>query len=141
MLFLAGCSTPSGSAPRSAAGPAGGESASAVAAPLSALQKGMTAGEVRAILGEPDEIKPFKSPDIGVNVWTYRRIVRGPERQVITGTRDIPAVNPITGLPITMQEPIYGQEVTFLHETIELLMQGDTLLEWKRKVFEERQTI
>ena len=98
----------------------------------------MLGDEVKAVLGEPDEIKPFKSGEIGVYVWTYRRIVEGPVREVITGTRDVPAINPITGQPTTIQDPIYGQEVTYLHETIELLMREGTLLEWKRQAREQR---
>ncbi len=140
ILLLPGRSEPAAPPDRPPAGRTGPEPSGAGTS-LAALRKGMTAAEVRAILGEPDGIKPFKSPDIGVYVWTYNRIVRGPERQVITGTREIPAVNPITGLPITQQEPIYAQEITYLHETIELLMQGDILLAWKRQVTEERRII
>jgi len=141
ILLWAGCSGPSVSPGRPPADRAGSAPTGSGGASLDALRKGMTATEVRAVLGNPDEIKPFKSPDIGVYVWTYRRVVRGPERQVITGTRDIPAINPITGQSITMQEPIYAQEITYFHETIDLLMQRDALLEWKRTAFAERKTI
>jgi hypothetical protein len=139
VFLLAGCSGPSVSPSHSPGGQIGPAGTKSGGTSLAGLRKGMLSNEVRVVLGEPDEIKPFKTGEIGVYVWTYRRIVEGPVREVIAGTRDLPAINPITGQPTTIQDPIYKQEVTYLHETIELLMQGNTLVEWKRHAFERRE--
>ena len=54
------------------------------------------------------------------------------------GMREVPHFDPFTGATTNLKEPIYGQETIYVHEKIELLVQGDTLLEWKRSVREER---
>jgi hypothetical protein len=57
---------------------------------------------------------------------------------VVTTVRESPYIDPLTGQSRTIREPVYGQEMSYFHETIELLMNGDSLLEWKRSVREEQ---
>lgn len=102
-------------------------------AAFQALHKGQTAAEVRAAVGEPAEIKPFVSTETGLSaeVWIYRRNVPGDERQVPIATRPVPAVNPVTGLPFTVNEPVYETQAATVVETVELLMVDGQLAQRK----------
>jgi hypothetical protein len=138
-LLLAGCSSASVTDARPAGatqsgGPQNGVSDQA----LAALQKGMTTEQVRNLLGQPAEIKPFKTGEIGAYVWTYRRSLNSGVRQVTTGMREVPYIDPLTGATRTMREPVYSNEIIVIHETVELLMFQDRLAEWKRSRTNER---
>jgi hypothetical protein len=138
-LLFAGCS----SAPVSDARPAGATHAGASTTGVgtrsyAALQKGMTAEQVRGILGEPAEIKPLKSGEIGAYHWIYRHSFDGGVQPVVTGMQDVPYIDRMTGESRTIQEPLHGQEMTVIHETIELLVFDGQLVEWKRSFADER---
>lgn len=113
--------------------PAPDASAEPSLAAFQALHKGQSAAEIRAAIGDPAEIKPFVSTDTGLSaeVWIYRRNVRGEERQVPITTRPVPAVNPITGLPFTVNEPVYETQAATFVETVELLMADGQLVQRK----------
>lgn len=119
--------------------PAASASATPGGISLAALPTGMTANEVRGVLEQPDQIKPFKSPDTGVTIWIYQRTVEGPVRDMVTGTREVPSVNPFTAQTQAIQEPIHGRGCTYFHETIERLMRGDPVVEWKPQIRDERE--
>lgn len=122
-LVLAGCETP----------PAPDDPMPPSLAAFQALRKGQSAAEIRAAVGDPAEIKPFVSTETGLSaeVWIYRRDVPGEERQVPIATRPVPAVNPITGLPFTVNEPVYETQAATVVETVELLMVDGQLAQRK----------
>jgi outer membrane protein assembly factor BamE (lipoprotein component of BamABCDE complex) len=77
IAVLAGCVNPP-SSPAPANAGAGPTAAAADDHPERALKKGMTADQVRQIMGAPVEIKPKPAPTGTAEVWVYRRTVLGP---------------------------------------------------------------
>jgi hypothetical protein len=122
-FVLAGCTAPT----EPVAAPASAASA------LAALKKGQTATQVKALLGEPASIRPFPASvaGLGAEEWVYRRVLAESERQVPITTREVPAVNPITGLPFTVNEPVYETQAGAVVEVTALLMVEDRLIAWK----------
>ena len=138
LSLLAGCTTAPPPAPVS---PGAGATASPTAealehGPESTLRKGMTAAEVRRILGEPAEIKPMKAPSGKAETWVYHRIIRGPVQQVQVGTRSTPIAsmlgNSAAAMPTTVDEPIFRQQAEVIEETLNLLMFDDLLVDQSR---------
>lgn len=119
-LGLAACNTPASSDRRPSDA-------------FASLRKDMTAGEVTGALGEPAAKRTFKSEPFASEVWVYHRKARGEERQVPIRIQEVPAINPITGLPFTRQEPVYETQVTTVDETVELLMVEHKLVAWKSR--------
>lgn len=107
-------------------------------APFAALQKNLRAPQVKALVGEPDEIKPFMAEGPASEIWVYRRKLSEAVIQVPIGSRDVPATNPITGQPITITETVYENQLEIVVETIELLLIEQRLIEWKRARSAER---
>lgn len=107
-------------------------------APFAALQKNLRAPQVKALVGEPDEIKPFMAEGLASEIWVYRRKLSEAVIQVPIGSRDVPATNPITGQPITITETVYENQLEIVVETIELLLIEQRLIEWKRARSAER---
>lgn len=106
--------------------------------PFRALKKGLTAAEVRFLLGAPAEIKRVESAGITSEIWTYRTSVPGPARQVAAEMQDVPFVDPVTGIMRMIKEPIYKLEQTRINETTDLLMIKGLLVEWKQLRTAER---
>jgi oligosaccharide reducing-end xylanase len=106
--------------------------------PPDSLRQGMTATQVRQLLGEPKSIKPFKSGELKSDVWTYERVISKTTDQIQTGSREVPLMNPRTGVMGTTQEPVYGLEFTTVTEILELLVIEDHLIQWKRKNLVDR---
>lgn len=106
--------------------------------PFVALQRNMGATQVKALAGEPDEIKSLQSTGLAGEVWIYRRKISESVIQVPIGTRDVPATNPITGQAITIAETVYENQVELAFETIELLLIDQRVIEWKRSRSTER---
>jgi hypothetical protein len=94
--------------------------------PERALQNGMTADEVKHIMGEPAEIKPMESPTGKAEVWVYHRTVFGNVEQVQVGSQVIKdSTSGSDGMVHTgtlAEVPIYKQAVHKDLETISLLM-------------------
>lgn len=107
LLALAGCSS----------GPGG---ASRDANPFERLALGMTADQVRAQVGAPRTIRPDPAGGLGDEFWHYRHKRDEMMRQVSIGTRDVPAVNPLTGEDIIIKEPVMGNESAILYLDVEL---------------------
>ncbi len=134
LLFLAGCSGPPAPGPASAAvPPANKTKATPKPDPFAAVQKGMTAAEVRSLVGEPKEIKPFKAGDLKSEVWVYQHTIAERTRQVEVGTQDVPVVDSLTGRAGTAKESVMGLEFVTVSETVELLMIEGQVIEIKRK--------
>jgi outer membrane protein assembly factor BamE (lipoprotein component of BamABCDE complex) len=137
--LLVGCTNvPSSTAP---VGASAGSSPTATAVsngPERALQKGMTAEEVKHIMGEPAEIKPMESPTGKAEVWVYHRTVFGHVEQVQVGSqvlKDSTSGSDGNVHTMTLAEvPIYKQAVHKDLETISLLMFDGRFISQKRTV-------
>ena len=128
-LALAGCST----------GPVSPSAAKAPPDAFAALQKDLTAAQVKALLGEPAGIKPFKAEVPASEIWVYRRKISQQDREVPIGSQEIPRMNPLTGQMGTVNEPVYETQTLTVIETIELLMIEQRLIGWKyRRLTEPR---
>jgi hypothetical protein len=106
--------------------------------PERALQNGMTAEEVKHIMGTPAEIKPMESPTGKAEVWIYRRTMLGRVEQIQVGSKPI-TVSSVGGdglahLQTVAEEPIYKQAVHTDEETISLLMFDGRFISQKRTV-------
>jgi hypothetical protein len=105
------------------------------------LYRNMTGQQVRSVLGQPVRVAPMEAPEGAAEVWTFRRSVVTGTREVQTGVRDVPWMDPVSGESRMLQEPVYGLETTFATEEIELLIFEDRLLDWKRKWVDSRRSI
>ena len=108
-------------------GAGSGPTATAISdGPERALQNGMTAEEVKHIMGEPAEIKPMESPTGKAEVWVYHRTVFVHVEQVQIGAEVIKdSTSGSDGMVHTgtlAEVPIYKQAVHKDLETISLLM-------------------
>jgi hypothetical protein len=90
----------------------------------------MTAAEVRALLGEPAEIKKHEQSGIVSETWLYYRTVPGPVHQVATDMDEIPVFDGLTGQTKIIKQPRYRMEQTKLTETTGLLMIKGILGDW-----------
>ena len=133
ILLLAGCASTSSTASPPAK-PGANPSLS------SKLVKGMTRGDVRALLGKPAEVSMTPTADGMAETWTYHRTYRLTQPEATT-TELIPAfVGPgrgDNGLG-TVEVPAYSMALYEVHETVKLLMVKDQLLEWKRTATQQK---
>jgi hypothetical protein len=125
-LLVSCTNVPSPTAPVGT-GAGSGPTATAISdGPERALQNGMTADEVKHIMGEPAEIKPMESPTGKAEVWVYHRTVFGRVEQVQVGSEVIKdSTSGSDGMVHTgtiAEVPIYKQAVHKDLETISLLM-------------------
>ena len=123
-LLLAGCYTELPVSPATPEPPP---------AAFAALQKGQSAAQVRALLGEPEEIKPLKLVGLAGEVWVYRRKISEVDQPAPLGSREVPVTNPITGVTSTTTEPVYQIQTVTVSETVELLLVEQRLTEWKTR--------
>ena len=106
--------------------------------PFPTLEKGTTAANVRAKLGEPFSIEPMPSPTGKAEVWTYNYEMDLGMAQVATGTRDIQVMSVGLAGPqmITVKEPVYTLARKKAEVTLSLLMFDDRLEVQKAKIAE-----
>lgn len=125
-LALAGCT----------AGPTLSNTPAVSSNPFTALQKNLTANQVKALIGEPLKIKPFKVPGLepeglASEIWVYHRKVAETTGQVALTTKDVPYFDPFTQITRMIKEPVYSTETVTVIEVFELLMIQQQLVEWK----------
>lgn len=108
--------------------------------PFNALTMGMSAAEVRALVGEPREIKADPGEGSDAQLWRYQHKLDEVVRQVPIGTRELPAINPITGQPIVIVESVMTDEFSTIYQDIDLLMIGDRILDIRRSQRVDRRT-
>jgi hypothetical protein len=101
-------------------------------APASALKQGMSADEVRHLMGKPDEIRPMKAPNGKAEVWVFtREIGRRVDRVGLPSASIVTTVVSVDG---TMRQqttpgPVQYHDVYYVtEETVELLMFNDHFL-------------
>jgi hypothetical protein len=129
--LLAGCAATDTAMENRAAPAAPAVTASSLPAPYSALQKGFTTAQIRERIGAPAETKPFKSAGVTAQVWSY--VLHSTEKvnDVSVGTRQVPAVNPLTGADTSRTEDVYEHRTVLIKDMLELLVVDDRLIEWK----------
>lgn len=91
-----------------------------------------------SLLGQPTEKKNVVREGVAVEIWTYDRRSPGPKRQVQASMRDVPYVDPLTGVMRMIQEPVFEMESTQIVATTQLLLHAGRLLEWKQQITSER---
>lgn len=130
IALFAGCTN---APPASAPAVAGPTAAAADDHPERTLKKGMTAEQVRRIMGAPAEITPRPSTAGRAEVWVYRRTTIGAPQQLQVGTKPISVmVQDADGIyrsRVIQEEPIYRQAHDRITETVHLLMFDGQLLE------------
>jgi hypothetical protein len=133
IALLAGCAT--APPPSSATGgrPETSPAKTAIVRPETALKKGMTAAEVKRIMGEPVEKRPMKAPSGKAEVWVYHRSTNGLVKQVQVGSISTPLTTKSTSGAIvvlgSVNEPVFKQATEVLDETISLLMFDDIYIQ------------
>jgi outer membrane protein assembly factor BamE (lipoprotein component of BamABCDE complex) len=132
LALLAACVSP----------PDGGTQPAAMREAFSSLQRGMTASEVVALCGEPAARRPLHT-DLaeGAEVWTYRQVVSVQQRQVAVTTHEVPYFDPFTGMQRNIPEPTYQLETVRTVRTIEVVMLGGRLLNWRITAQEEERSL
>jgi hypothetical protein len=124
--LLAGCADVSTPTPATGAKPGAVATVVAPSGPETSLQRGMTREEVKAVMGDPVEIKPMKVSVGTAEIWTYHRSARGEVQQVQVGLKSTPITTTSssgqTSVLQTVDEPIFKQQTSIIEETISLLM-------------------
>ncbi len=136
--LLGGCATAQDSAASGA-----GASQSTGKAPEESLKKGMNAAAVKAIMGDPIEVRPFPNPGgSNAEVWVYKRVADGQIQQVQIGVNSIPLASLGSGVGNNfakdIQVPEYRQEVTTTTDTISLLLVDGIYITQKHAFTEQR---
>lgn len=132
-LLLTACT----SAPREVSGTKPADPAPAAAQPAQKpnLRKGMTEMEIRAAWGEPKGVHPGQD---GETILVYQFDVRSTQRLVATDMVEVPAFDPVNGLPIKVTEPTYSPQNITLVQTIALFLRDGALERWSRHLGEHR---
>jgi hypothetical protein len=111
--------------------------------PETKLQKGMLAGTVRQIMGEPVRIEHTPALAEGAEVWFYRRVTLGPSQQVLAGSRPVTVTERDPGGELHTRtlstEQLYRGMHMRITETIQLLMYDGMYLEQKRNIEAEKE--
>ena len=138
LALLAGCASTPTSSPVAGDHSAANTTTTAPDGPESTLQKGMTAEAAKAIMGEPNEIKPMKTPAGKAEIWIYRRRVQGSVQQIMVGMKSTPIMTTNSNGQMvatqTIDEPILRQQTEIIDETINLLMFDGKYTEQNRTV-------
>jgi hypothetical protein len=99
------------------------------------LRKGMTEMEIRAAWGEP---KGVHAGQDGETILVYQFDLRTTQRLVATDMVEVPAFDPVNGLPIKVTEPTYSPQNVTLVQTIALFLRNGALERWSRHLGEQR---
>lgn len=127
VFFAAGCTAPAtrGTRPTEAN-------------PLEFLKKGLTGDEVKAVWGNPEEIRPLAEDTENAKVWVYRRNLRTTQRPVAATLQEVPFFDPISGEYRPFKEPYFNEQTSTIVQTVELVMVDDRLAGWHRSLSEQR---
>ncbi len=110
----------------------------------SRLKKGMSAEEVRRIMGRPTETQPMEAPSGKAEIWVYRTRQELSRERFETGSRPITTLvrdsNGNERTQIIGHEPIYGMQKRVLVRSYQVLMFNDHMLNEKLQLEEVRET-
>jgi hypothetical protein len=94
---------------------------------------GMSAAQVRQLVGEPTRIKKVSRKEgVEPEIWYYETTVKVGAHEEALSTRDVPYVNPKTGIQEIMKEPVYTLVTDYLTETTALVLVDGVLTGSKR---------
>ncbi len=120
----------------SAPSPVFGADAAAAPAESPARPKiaiGMPAAQVRQLVGEPTRIKKVpRAEGVESEIWYYETKVKVGAHEEPLSTRDVPYVNPKTGIEEIIKEPVYSLVTEYLTETTALVFVDGVLTGSKR---------
>jgi hypothetical protein len=107
----------------------------AKAGPEAGLQRGMSAADVKKIMGAPATVQAMEAPSGKAEIWTYTREIESRSAQVQVGSKPITitqtdANNQIHTTTIA-EEPIFKMQHVTVVEQVDLLMFNDHFLEKK----------
>jgi hypothetical protein len=130
-LLFAGCS----STPREVTQT---QPAPATASPESKqnLRKGMTEAEIRSVWGEPKAVHAGNSA--GESILVYNFDVLTTQKMVAATVNEWQAVDPISGIPRTVIDPVLSPQKVTVFQTIVLQLVDGKLVSWARRLGEER---
>ena len=104
--------------------------------PAALLQQGMSAEQVKKIMGEPAKVRPMKAPKGTAEVWEYYREVPGPITQIpVTIQSTTVTVQGADGVWREQKvdsQPVYRQARKLIRETTALLMFNGMYINQKR---------
>lgn len=96
----------------------------------------MSASEVKAIIGQPLEVRPMNAPNGNAEVWTYRRALENHVWQTATQIEFVPAFSGIGGTGQSMirlrPQEVYNLERIVTYQVTELLMFEGQLIKAKQ---------
>jgi len=134
-VLLAGCS--SLATPETPGGRSGGREATARKDSTAGLQPGMTPDEVRQLLGKPARVRPVKTPEGPVEVWSYQRRLDTRYENVPSRMVERQIQDPLTGVITRIQEQTNSQQEVTVWEEVELIWLDGRLVSWRRREMEE----
>ncbi|MCB1121514.1 MAG: hypothetical protein KJT03_08195 [Verrucomicrobiae bacterium] len=99
------------------------------------LRKGMSAAEVKELLGEPLKVVRTEGQNKVLETWTYED-TKEIQRQVQAGTREVPYTNPITRETTTITEAITTIKTDRITLVTDLFIIDGILTGWKETTHE-----
>ena len=93
----------------------------------------MSAAQVRQLVGEPTRIKKVQRVEgLESEIWYYETKVKVGAHEEPLSTRDVPYVNPKTGIQEIIKEPVYSLVNEYVVETTALVLVDGVLTGSKR---------
>lgn len=107
--------------------------------PFAELRQGLTMAEVKALIGEPlqvrNEVLAGKdAPAAKVTLWVYGRTLSSDYKTVVAEMEEVPYFDPLTGEAKPQQQPIHSQERIDRSELIVLAFTGGKVTDIQRQV-------
>lgn len=96
------------------------------------MQRGTTAEELLAHLGEPTAREPLTEYSIDAEIWRYERTVAVDSELVIMDTRTAFYWDFSLQKLIEYDEPVYEQQNNSIIEQTELLLVASQVVKWRR---------
>lgn len=100
------------------------------------LRKGMTEAEIRSAWGEPKAVHGGKSE--GESILVYNFDVLTTQQMVAATVNEWQAIDPISGIPRTVIDPVLSPQKVTVFQTIVLQLIDGKLVSWARRLGEER---
>lgn len=100
------------------------------------LRKGMTETDIRTVWGDPKTVQVGKEK--GETILVYQFDVLTTQRMVAATVNEWQAVDPISGVPRTVIDPVLSPQQVTVVQTIVLQLIDGKLASWARKFGEER---
>jgi hypothetical protein len=100
------------------------------------LRKGMTEQEIRSIWGEPKATPAGKEK--GETIMVYRFDALTTQRMVAATVNEWQTIDPISGAPRTVIDPVLSPQQVTVVQTIVLQLIDGKLVSWARQFGEDR---